>query len=311
MKKLILLKIVLLAFAFTTSCGKDSTSTTTTTTTTTTPTTTPTTISTPTFDAIKGDANFSGNLFSDTVVLYLQGGPVPIFSDDDVKEIINANQTTKVLYAHVHQVQTQSPEKIKDTDITFEEGKQLNDESILILKRVIDYFKGQGKKVYIIGISYGTFITQELIADYGIDVADGYLIGIGRLDMDDEIWMNLSKGKFVNFSYAADGSYTVTDTGISPLDNEEANLSERTKVNLYRLSAGLISNRYTERLKDISDLSKITYIHADRDKAVGPLSLKERTFLTDRNVKLVPVAGNHNDGGVEIIKLLRTTFQLE
>lgn len=91
-----------------------------------------------------------------------------------------------------------------------------------------------------LGISFGAFMTQELIASYGIDVADGYLIMVGRLDIDEYTWKPFSEGKMTKYVYDNNGDYTIE------LVTDELDVEER---NMNRLAAGLGFNRYTERLK--------------------------------------------------------------
>ena len=57
--------------------------------------------------------------------------------------------------------------------------------SVEILHRTIEHFKAQGKRVVVVGHSYGAFLITRYLAIEGPDAADRYLIMAGRLDMPD------------------------------------------------------------------------------------------------------------------------------
>lgn len=253
------------------------------------------------FDAISDMATFHGNLKSDIVIVNTQGGPFTSLQDDTLNEFIAIAQAQSALVVNVHQEQTKNPDMFKKKDITFEQAKQYDLKSVARLKRVIDYFKKQkGKKVYVLGISFGAFMTQELIATNGIDVADGYLIAVGRLDIDKDTWIPFSKGEETEYVYNDKGEYTIKLLG-------KAATTE--KRNMPRLAAGLGFNRYTERLKHISDLSKITYICGDRDEAVGKLSAHEIKFLKDKGAKVGNLkGGSHSEATGMALGLLKQIF---
>ncbi|WP_420643434.1 hypothetical protein [Candidatus Leptofilum sp.] len=252
------------------------------------------------FNEISDIATFQGNPESNIVVVNSQGGPMTELEDGLLRDFISETKAQSVLFVNVHQAQTQNPAQFTDADITFEQAKQYDAQSIANLKRVIDFFKGQqGKKVYVLGISFGAFTTQELIAVHGIDVADGYLIIVGRLDIDEDIWQPFSQGIYTGYVYDDIGNYT-----IEPLE-DDFSISDR---NMARLAAGLGYNRYTDELDPISDLSKITYVYGDRDEQVGPLSPSEIQFLEGKNAHVISVSGNHDDAIAIGLSHLKQTF---
>ena len=126
------------------------------------------------YNDIADVATLHGNPNSNIVIVNTQGGPVTTLMDAELKQIMQMSQTTDVLYANVHQVQTKDPSSF-NSDITFDAAKTHDIESVKMLQRVVDYFKKEkNKTVYVLGISFGAFMTQELIATAGIDVADKY-----------------------------------------------------------------------------------------------------------------------------------------
>lgn len=257
------------------------------------------------FDGISDIATFHGNLEGDIVVIYAQGGPgTELIEGEAVDQFISDTQTQSALFVAVHQAQTQNPSNFTNSDITFEEAKRFDLESVANLKQVVDFFKNQqSKTVYVTGISFGAFIVQELIAAHGVDVADGYLIIAGRLNIDEDSWQSVSQGKFTEYIYNNDGSYT-----ISVLE-DGMNAEER---NLARLAAGLAFNRYTDRLNSISNLSKITYVYGNRDDQVGTLSVQEVQFLNEKGANVVvSEGGSHNDASNKGLILLKQTFGIQ
>jgi len=242
-----------------------------------------------------------GNLDGNIVVVSTQGGPLTFLDDKVLDEFITEAQAQSALFVNVHQEQTKNPSKFKSADITFEQAKQYDLQSVAYLKRVVDFYKSQqGKTVYVLGISFGAFIAQELIFQYGIDVADGYLIMVGRLDMDKDTWQSFSQGKYAGYDYDNNGNYTINFFGDAP-DTEHKNTA--------KLAAGLGYNRYTDKLKNISDLSKITYVHGNRDSQVGPLSTQEIQFLNGKGAKTVLADGaGHNEAISKGLAILKQTF---
>ncbi len=225
----------------------------------------------------KGDENAS------TVLINAQSGPDTKLSTGEVDEIFQSFDTTDLLAVNVHQGQTLNPNQFEANDITFDQAIDLNTESVEILAKVVKYFKDQGRTVYVLGISFGAFIAQDLIAKKGADAADKYLIMVGRLDMNAIMWEAFSEGRLGYF-----------ENGINPIvENEvEAEVIDR---NLNKLAAGLAMNRYTELLNKFEDLSNITYVYGETDEAVGRLTDSEVEFLQSKNVNLLTGNGGHDD----------------
>ncbi|PKH52062.1 hypothetical protein CXF68_15770 [Tenacibaculum sp. Bg11-29] len=260
-----------------------------------------------TFDEVLDIAKFYGNLEGDIVVIHAQGGPGLELDDDEASnQIVTELGIQSALYVMVHQVQTKNPMLFTGSDITFEQAKEYDLQSVSNIKRVVDFFNNQqGKTVYVLGVSYGCLIVQELIATYGVDIADGYLILGNRLNVDDAAWQALSEGEFPYHVYDNDGNYTIE------LDNDpnNDNIEER---NMGKLLAGLAFNRYTDKLNSISSLSKVTYVYGDRDEVAGPLSKQEVQFLNDKGANVILVEGaGHDDAIGEGAGLLKEIFGIE
>lgn len=248
------------------------------------------------FAKIKDLAVFYGNPSSDIVIVNTQGGPVNELFEDEFISVIRNAELQNQLYVNVHQVQTQEPEKFTNQEFSFEQAKSFDKMSVENLQKVISYFKSQGKKVYVLGISFGAFMTQELLAQYGTDIADAYYIMVGRLDINPEMWNAFSEGKNGMFLYKEKNEFKIK------LKKQKDNLDR----NMSKLAAGLGHNRYTSKLKACKNLSKVTYVFGTTDEQVGSLTEKEIQFLKERKAKVISVEkGTHNSAINEGIKLLK------
>ena len=232
---------------------------------------------------IKDLIYFKGNENASVVLINAQSGPDILLSTEVVDLVFENMDMTNLLAVNVHQAQTLNPSLVEGNDITLDQAVNYNAESIETLDQVIKYFKGQGRTVYILGASFGAFISQELIAKKGINVADKYLMMIGRLDMNDIMWQALVEGKFGYF-----------ENGITPiLDSEPA--MDVVERNIGKIAAGLGMNRYTQQLNTIEDLSKLTYVYGTKDELVGSLTAEEIEFLESKNATIIEGSGGHDD----------------
>lgn len=232
---------------------------------------------------IKDLIYFRGDENAPIVLINVQEGPDIALGTDQVNFITENFNTTDILTVNVHQAQTLNPSILGNNDITLDEAVTFNTESIEILDQVIRYFKDEGRTVYVLGISFGAFMTQELIATKGIDIADNYLIMAGRLDINDLMWQALAEGRFGFF-----------DNGVTPVIDPEPS-TDVVERNIARIAAGLGMNRYTQLLSPIDDLSKVTYVYGANDDAVGSLTAEEIQFLESKNTNIIAGDGNHDD----------------
>lgn len=238
---------------------------------------------------IKDLIYFKGNESASAVIVYSQGGPGYGLDEGTVDTFFQGYNTDDVLMANVHQAQTKNSNPFMSNDITLEQAVNFNAESVENLYKTVKFFKDQGRTVYVLGVSYGAFLTQELIAKYGISLADKYIILTGRLDINDEIWQGAAEGKSSKFINAVTPIVEATP---------EATAAER---NTARLFAGVAKNRYTQSLKAINDLSNIMYVYGKKDNAVGLLTTEEIQFLQTRSASIVSGNGNHDETYEDLI----------
>jgi len=231
---------------------------------------------------IKDVIYFQGDEKASTVLIAVPGGPSTELATDIVDDLAQDISSSGILTVTVHQAQTLNPSILEGNDIALSQAINFNAESIEMLSEVITYFKDQGRTVYVAGISFGAFVTQELIAQKGIDAADGYLIITGRLDINDAMWQGLAEGKNAFF-----------ENGITPII-DDAPFVDAFNRNEARMFAGLAMNRYTEQFNTIESLSNITYVYGETDMAVGRLTVEEVSFLQSKNANILSGNGGHD-----------------
>ena len=259
------------------------------------------------FAPIANIATFHGNLDSDNVIIHVQGGPNAELDDDAIRNRISISNSASTLHVNVHQVQTLSPDIFSSSEISFAQTPDYHTQNVSNLKRVIDYFREQNNRIYIVGASFGGFLIQELISVHGIDIADGYAIFVSRLDIDEETWMAFSQGYYKRYYYDNEGNFSI-ENEINP----PPVLNEFIRKNMAILAAGLGQHRYTEKLTDIQNLSKITYYYGDRDEAVGPLSSEELEFLNGKGAHVVLDEGGDHSSPVNLgIERLKEIFNIQ
>jgi len=248
---------------------------------------------------IKNLIYFKGDENASIVLVNTQGGPQINLATTEFEEILQNVNTSNILRVNVHQKQTLSPSLFTSNDISFNDAIDYDTETVETLYKVVKYFKDQNKTVYVLGISYGAFVAQQLIATKGIDVADKYLIMVGRLDMNEAYWTLFSQGK--------GGNFTNGGLPIVPLVQSDVRIR-----NMYRLAAGIAKNRFTQTLNSIPSLSKITYAYGKTDDQVGKLTDSEIQFLQSKNATIIFGNGGHsNTIDSKIVEGFKVAFGIE
>jgi hypothetical protein len=226
---------------------------------------------------------YFGNPASNTVIINAQGGPETTLFTNEFKEIfLNKGKinTDSIFAVNIQQIQTLEPEKFEKSDITFEQAIEYGKQNTKMLADAVNYFKAKRKKVIVVGISYGAFLVEDYLADYG-NVADEYFIMVGRLNMPKDIWIPFSKGKMIEFK---DG---VKFTKVKKQ-------KEIVQRNMSKIAAAYGHKRYMTLLKDIK-MSNVVYAYGLTDEQVGRLSDLEINFLEQKNVKLLQGKGGHTE----------------
>ena len=226
---------------------------------------------------------YFGNPASETVIVNAQGGPETTLFTKEFKEIFikyGKLCPDSVFAVNIQQVQTLNPDKFKKSDISFEQAVEYGKQNTKMLADAVDYFKAKGKKVVVVGISYGAFLVEDYLAGYG-NVADSYFISVGRLNMPEKIWVPFSEGKMIGFKDGVE--YTKI---MKPKDAEQRNMS--------KLAAAFGHKRYMDLLKN-TKMSNVVYAYGAKDEQVGRLSEAELEFLKHKKVKILKGEEGHTE----------------
>ncbi|MEM1121223.1 MAG: hypothetical protein AAGJ18_12300, partial [Bacteroidota bacterium] len=227
--------------------------------------------------------NFFGNVSSNEILINVQGGPFTELKTNDLKDLLTeTDKDNNFFIFNLHQTQTLEPEEFT-TNITFDEAKVNNQRSVDLLKAVIEYFKAQDRKVYVLGTGFGVYLVQELLVREGPNLADHYLLMGGRLDMPEIVWQSFSEGNTGGFI-----------NGTTPFTGAPSTLTT-TEENLNRLLAGLAFKRYTVELAKYNDLTNVTYCYGLGDEQFGRLTQNERALLITRRANLLESDGGHEE----------------
>ena len=208
---------------------------------------------------------------SDTVWIYIQGGPVVerIFDlnekDEETEEDVYPFYTDD-LVIYPFQTQQINTTIAKAPNFTFEHAKVESSRNADIVKMITDHFEDQDKVVYIIGHSYGAFITHEILAKHG-PIGRKIVSLNGRLDMPTSVWEGFSRGEIWLFDKDGQNPFLVTK-----------NENEVEGRNLAMMAAGLGFNRYTSELEGV-DLSDALFFTGGKDEAVGVFNQTEVDFV--------------------------------
>ncbi len=224
-----------------------------------------------------------GNPDSDTVIINIDGGP-----ENDLRTYVfeftfsvqGGIDENNYFLINMRESQTLYPEETEKEEISWEQAKNYNEKTVKTLYELISYFKSLNKKVYVVGGSYGSLVGLKSLVDYN-NIADGYLLMCGRLDMTKEVSTAYSNGFEANFE----------EDATTPIIGEKSD--NIYTVNMRKIAAAINRDvKYTELLKD-TDLSNVTYIYSEIDQSVGKLTEKEIAFLKSKNAEVVSVKIEH------------------
>ena len=231
-----------------------------------------------------------GESSADTVWVYLQGGPDQKKNleledgSDDGKEFDFFLDDLRV---YPLQAQHLNTDLFNYTDFNYEYSVKENNTAVKVVKKVIQHFKDQDKVVYLIGHSYGAFMVQEFLKEYG-NLAHASAVLNCRLDMDEVVWKRGQNGK----------AYVFDSSGKNPkeqdLTNPPPGANLQQAQNSAILASGLGTTRYTKALKDV-DLSKTIFYGNSGDDAVGRWSEAEINFLKSKSTQYFYNSGGHSE----------------
>lgn len=162
-----------------------------------------------------------------------------------------------------------------------------------IIRKVVQHFDKQNKVVYLIGHSYGAFLLQKVIADFG-NIAQRNAVLNCRLKMEEIVWKNFKEGKPVFFDSKGQNPAVANEEAIKKKLKEDGMTAKEAR-NSSILGSAIISINFLETLKD-ADLKKTLFIGAQNDQAVGDWTNDEFTFLARKTEpgSVFFTEGNHS-----------------
>lgn len=238
-----------------------------------------------------------GDMSSDTVVLYEQGGPIDFLQDDlDIKDT-DPFGLARYGVVQVHQANTLNPAIVGNPSLGLDRAGAENDVSIEILSRVIRHFAAQGKRVYVISHSMGSMLVPAALARYPdlTPMVQRFLVMAGRLDMPSIVPVSMAKGVQMEFPDGGAPQPTEKQPDATTREGDEDAPPGTHYTNTYVLSqlklmADIGMPRMTQQLAG-RRLDKVVYAYGAADEAVGRLSPDELNFLQRSGATVYCVEG--------------------
>ena len=236
----------------------------------------------------------SGNTDSDTVWIFEQGGPQHELADDPLAEFRNFPNHGDLLFALVHQTLTlENDLAARHQELSLADLEAEVDVSVEILRRTIRHFKARGKRVVVVGHSFGAILATRYLALEGPGEVDRFLIMAGRLDMPRVVVEGALNGVWHRFP---NGGEPVRHPYLQPETSQHF-------IEL-RIAGAAAHDRYTARLAG-TDLGRVIYVYGTADEAIGRLSEAEDSFLRSRGSTVIEVEGGHHTSMFEDAEAIR------
>ena len=227
------------------------------------------------------------NPAADTVIIGMHGGPTDMLYTGDFDFFQDINTFSLV---EVQQYQHWNPTVLQNAEMTLEEGIVYNDTTVAMLKKVVNHYRAMDKTVVLIGHSFGAFILAEYVDDYGMDDLHRVIPMAGRLNMPALIWENFVNGYWAYFS---------TD-GITPIIPPDQSPSSDWAT--MKIAAGMGYNRWVDSLA-LLDLSKLMYVYATHDEAVGRLVEEELTMLENTSARILKIENGDHGAPFDLVNM--------
>ncbi|WP_299312921.1 hypothetical protein [uncultured Aquimarina sp.] len=234
-----------------------------------------------------------GNENTNTVIIYEQGGPDKELDDQYFELNGSFNNDYSELFkdyyrVYMHQALTFNNDLCMEDALKKEQADLENRVSVEMLDRVIKNFKSKGKKVFVMGHSFGGFLVTKYIAEKGNSTADKFVIMAARLDMQPEVPNNFLEGRPY---YFLNGT-TPTEEDRTELV-EEYNMVRQSCSSVFSFLGAIGSERFSSKITTMN-LSNVIYVFAKDDFQTGGLLTSEITFLNNRMAKVIEIdTGGH------------------
>ncbi|MFK7768582.1 MAG: hypothetical protein AB8B55_15270 [Mariniblastus sp.] len=236
----------------------------------------------------------SGNLDSNKVFIFVQGGPDPdfgVYREDPLTLLPNQDGILRVNVKEAQIINTNllaSDPILTEKQCLFEHRK-----SAEMLHRTVEYFKSQGKKVFVLGHSYGCLIGIEYLRSQP-NTADRVILMGSSFDQDLRNYPDSIKGqgkliRWVDGVEPYEKSF-FGDFPLRPLIEENLN---RIFANTDAMVASHSKQRFTKILKG-RDLSNVIFAYAKFDESSGRTKQYELDFLKSHGAKIIESYGDHH-----------------
>ncbi len=238
------------------------------------------------------DVIIDNSKVNNNVVLYLYGGPMISSPAQTIRDNFAAvyNETTQkdigYSYYLMNQIQYLKQKKFLDGNLenfTYEDGYKEHMETVDNVHKVIKHLKASGKKVGLVGISYGGFVINSYLAKYGDDTPNFVLATGQRLKMKNgqnllKAWVeSLETNEFVVDVLKDDAIKRRTLKTEGPRND---------KYVVPRIGIANLIKDYTKLIKD-TNLNKTTFLSAAPDARVGWFNQEEISWARSRNANVV------------------------
>ncbi len=235
-----------------------------------------------------------GNEESDTVYIFIQGGPMPDISAYRPRPLTLLPNQENFLRVDVLQSQMIN-QTILNASPTLTEKQSIYEHHVSaeMMHRSIQYFKERGKTVFVIGHSYGCYIGFAYLLDHP-NMADKLILMGADLDEDLRNYQVNEDGsrKFIRFRNGTE-PYERDFWGGFPLIDLLSPKMETIFTNVESLVSSHAKRRFTQLLKG-KDLSNVIFYYARFDEANGRTTKAELDFFKAHGVETIESYGDHH-----------------
>lgn len=258
-------------------------------------------------------SNYSAD--AELVILYNAGGPSFNKADGSAPNLvsISMNMTQKFAYYDFNQAQyfIKSQFEGNERKVTPEAAQEANDKSVEMMNKIVEKLSSEGKKVVLLGSSYGALLTNYYVSKYGTKNLAAVGSIVGRLDANPEHTdLLLASGggtypaicngvasptgagdtlcvNFENYFFATENDFAKYGVVFSDKVNGLVNF-QTVQAFGGLLQGTIFRNDFTAIYKSRKDVefNKLVYLNGRKDEAIGALSEKEISFINDNGATL-------------------------
>ncbi len=233
-----------------------------------------------------------GNENQEVVFVFVQGGPDSELHIGRKDPLYLMSDKKDILRIYPYQTLMLNSDLIATEPIlTKEQSAYENELNAEILHRVISYWKNRGKKIYLIGHSFGASICMEYLNSKKNQTDKVFIMGLD-LDEDPRNFENVKSGEYVRWKEGTE-PYVKRIYRWIPDDYPAKSGFDRAADNLTMIVKNNMDKKYTELLKDEVYKNMIA-VYATMDEANGPKSKKEIDFIESKGGEVIEVVGDHH-----------------